>query len=108
MEEISHVEGLDPKDIPCITDTRAFKSVCLDVWVLQVAWSQFRQQYGKKAFDGPEKAKLRHIAYRQFVRWCKENRVVLPSCVVTCIRAHFPEAGEGNYKGFKLPSFHFE
>ena len=40
----------------------------------------------------------RHIAYRQFVRWCwgflgREIRVLLPSCAAMCIRQHFPAPG---------------
>ena len=49
------------------------------------------------------------LAYRQFTRWCwgilgKEIRVVLPSRVVMCIRAHFPPPGYEDdfvFEGFK-------
>jgi len=103
--------SVEKKDLKCITDTDAFPSVCLDIWVLQTAWLAFRSQYGRKAFEGNINAKYRHIAYRQCVRFCwgccgKNNRVILPSCVVSCIRANFPEDGpeEGHvYKGFRLP-----
>lgn len=49
----------------------------------------------------------RHLAYRNFVRWCwgylgRHIRVVIPSCAVTRIRQEFPE-NEGNYTGFQLP-----
>ena len=67
---------------------------------MRLAWSQYRQQYGAKAFKGPEHKKnidMLHIGI-QFFRWCwdilgKEIRVPLPSCVVSCIRAHFPPPG---------------
>ena len=94
--EVAAVENID---IPfCVTDNPGFQPVCLNYWVLQTAWNQYRQQYGGNAFDGPEHKKMRHIAYRQFVRWCwgiigKDIRVPLPSCVVCCIRAHFPPPG---------------
>ena len=83
----------------CITDNPGFQAVCLNRWVLQVAWFQYKQQYGNTAYEGPEHKILRHTAYRQLVRWCwgvlgKDIRVVLPSCAVSCIRAHFPPPGD--------------
>ena len=72
--------------------------VCLDRWVLQSAWLCYKQQYGSQAHEGPEHKIHRHNASCQLVRWCwgvigKETRVVLPSCAVSCIRAHFPPPG---------------
>ena len=63
--------------------------------VLQAAWLDYKQEYGSRAYEGPEHKEHRHIAYRQLVRWCwgilgKQIRVVLPSCAVSCTRAHFP------------------
>ena len=80
----------------CIVYHPGFQAVCLNVWVLQTAWLQYKQQYGSKAHEGPQHKKNRHIAYRQLVRWCwgslgSEIHVPLPSCAVNCIRAHFPE-----------------
>jgi len=91
----------------CITQNPAFVVVCTDRDVLETAWYGYRQQYG--GYDGPEHKRLRHIAYRQFVRWCwgwlgRNIRVVLPACVVSCIRAHFPPPGlEEN---FTFEGFH--
>ena len=87
-----------------------FQNLCLNIWVLRLTWSHFRQHYGAKAFEGPEHKKNRHVAYRTFVRWSwdilgKEIRVPLPSCVVSCIRAHFPPPGLEEdlvYEGFKF------
>lgn len=95
-EEAAQVEKIPVME--CITDNPGFQAVCLNYWVLQVAWKHYRQQYGTSAHDGPEHKKQRHVAYRQFVRWCwgvlgKEIRVPLPSCAVSCIRAHFPPPG---------------
>jgi len=95
--EAAEVEQLDNPPV-CIVNHPGFHAVCLNVWVLQTAWFQYKQQYGKEAYDGPEFKKNRHIAYRQLVRWCwgslgKEVRVPLPSCAVNCIRAHFQEPG---------------
>lgn len=95
--EVTEVEGLG-KQPNCITDNPAFATTCLNRWVLQIAWYSYKQQYGSKAWVGPEHKMNRHIAYRQLTRWCwgvlgKEIRVVLPACAVSCIRAHFPPPG---------------
>ena len=93
----------------CITAHPGFIPVCTNKWVLPTAWFQYKSQYSN-AYEGPEHKKSRHIAYRQFVRWCwvalgKEIRVPLPSCVVMCIRQHFPPPGlEEN---FQFEGFHF-
>jgi len=31
----------------CITESEGFEAVCLNQWVLQTAYHQYRQQYGK-------------------------------------------------------------
>lgn len=96
-EQVFEEEKLtDP--ITCITNNPGFKAVCLNRWVLEAAWFQYRQYYGTKRYEGPEHKRNRHIAYRQLVRWCwgtvgREIRVALPSCAVMCIRAHFPPPG---------------
>ena len=33
------------------------QAVCLNVWVLQTAWLQYKQQYGSSAYEGPEDKK---------------------------------------------------
>ena len=108
-QEAIEFEGLiEPPH--CITQHPGFHAVCLNRWVLQTAWSQYKQQYNEP-YEGPEHKKNRHIAYRQLVRWCwgilgKEVRVVLPSCAVCCIRAHFPPPGLEDdfiFEGFRFP-----
>ena len=42
----------NPTDIHCIIDHEGFQSVCLDVWVLQTAYHNYRQKYG----DAEEKS----------------------------------------------------
>ena len=105
-KKVSEVENLQ---ISCITDNPGFKAVCLNRWVLEASWFQYRQQYGA-GNNIPEHKKNRHIAYRQLVRWCwgvlgKEIRVVLPSCAVMCIRAHFPPPGIE--EDFEFVRFHY-
>ena len=100
-EVFEHVKPTVPYN--CITDNPGFHTVCLDRWVLQGAWFQYRQQYGNKAYEGPEHKIYRHVAYRQLVRWCWG--VVLPSCAVSCIRAHCPPPG--NEDDFEFVGFRF-
>ena len=106
--KVSEEENL-AEPLQCITDNPGFKAVCLNRWVLEAASFQYRQEYGT-ANDGPEHKRNRHIAYRQLVRWCwgvlgKEIRVVLPSCAVMCIRAHFPPPGLE--EDFEFIGFHY-
>ncbi|CAB3987922.1 Hypothetical predicted protein [Paramuricea clavata] len=79
-------------------------------WVLQAAWLDYKEQYGSTAYEGPEHKISRHVAYRQLVRWCwgvfeKEIRVVLPSCAVSCIQAHFPPPSDED--DFEFVGFRF-
>jgi hypothetical protein len=89
-------EAAQIEEIPvpeCITDNPAFQYLCLNYWVLQVAWSDYRQHYGIKAHEGPEDI------------LGKEIRVPLPSCAVSCILAHFPPPGleeDFVFEGFKF------
>ena len=57
------------------------------------------------AYDGERHKNLRHIAYRQLARFLfqvvgRENRYVLPSCVVSKIRSSFPAKENEQYTGF--------
>ena len=69
---------------------------------------QYKQQC-KEPHEGPVDKRFRHIAYRQFDRWCwgilgKQIRVVLPSRAVMCIRNFYPPPWpeeEFVFKGFK-------
>ena len=93
----------------CITLHPGFNVVCLNHWVLETAWLQYKQQYNS-TYDGPENKLNRHTAYRQLARWCwgilgKEIRVVLPACGVCCIRAHFPPPGDEEQ--FSFEGYHF-
>jgi hypothetical protein len=101
LGEAQNVDNSQPK---CITEHPGFGTVCLDVWVLQTAWMQYVNQYGRNAYEGRPAEKFRHIAYRQLQRWCwgflgRSVRVVLPSCAVCRIRDTFPSAD--GYTGFR-------
>ena len=112
MNKNDEVSEQEQPSVPysCITNNLGFHAVCLNRWVLQTAWFQYKQQYGTQAMEGPEHKINRHVAYRQLVRWCwgvlgKEVRAVLPSCAVSCIRAHFPPPGDED--DFEFIGFHF-
>ena len=97
----------------CVTEHPGFLAVCTNKWVLQTARYQYIQQYKGDAYRNKEEHKVnRHIAYRQFTRWCwgilgKEIRVVLPSCVVMCIIAHFPPPPPGYEDDFVFEGFKY-
>ena len=77
---------------------------------MQGAWYQYKQQYETDAVEGPEHKINRHVAYRQLVWWCwgvigKDICVVLPSCAVSCIRAHIPPPSQED--DFVFVGLHF-
>ena len=48
-------EYMKPREpYTCVTDNPGFKTGCLDRWVLQIAWLQYKQEYGGSAYEGPE------------------------------------------------------
>ena len=51
LEVSEHLNPAIPYN--CITDNPGFQAVCLNRWVLQAAWYQYRQQYGDDAYEGP-------------------------------------------------------
>ena len=99
-----------PTPYRCVTDKPGFHTVCLNRWVLQVAWLQYKQEHGSRAYQSPKHWIFWHVTYSQLVRWCwevigKDVRVVLPSCAVSCIRAHYPPPGDED--DFVFVGFHF-
>ena len=109
-KNVEAVEQHETEEVPiCIIQHPGFQAVCLNRWVLQTAWYQYKQQY-EVAFDGPEDRLYRHIAYRQLARWYwgilgREVRVILPSCAVTRIRETFPPPGPADE--FQFEGFHY-
>ena len=47
------VDKLEGTGAPCITEHDGFDVVCLNRWVLQTAYYQYKQQYGRRS-DKPE------------------------------------------------------
>ena len=46
LEEVSSDDEIQ-QAVTCITDTDAFAAVCLNKWVLQTAFYQYRAQYSQ-------------------------------------------------------------
>ncbi|CAK8696781.1 unnamed protein product [Clavelina lepadiformis] len=85
----------------CITEHPGFASVCLNPWVLQVAYYHHKQE-SNEAIVMEVHEKYRYIAYCQFVRWCwgylqKDLHIPLPSCVVSRIKTAFHVASKNSY-----------
>ena len=91
----------------CVTSIKAFEDVCLNRDVLETAIATRRIMLGKCPGDSnrgnPDFCRL---AYSNFVHWIfkkslgRNNRIVLPACVVTKIRKQFPNACDAPYIGF--------
>uniref|UniRef100_A0A1X7T1Y1 P2X purinoreceptor 7 intracellular domain-containing protein n=1 Tax=Amphimedon queenslandica TaxID=400682 RepID=A0A1X7T1Y1_AMPQE len=99
---MSKINEVNDTQVKCITEHPGFSAVCLNVWVLQTAYAQYRQQYGN--YNASMHERHRYTAYRQLVRWCwgwlgREVRVILPSCAVSIIRT-FPSSA---YTGYSNP-----
>ncbi|KAL8578772.1 hypothetical protein ACOMHN_045760 [Nucella lapillus] len=81
---------MDSQGPKCITEVAGFELVCLNPFVLETAYLQFRQEHDVD-LDTTQAEKYRYTGYRQIVRWCygflrRSTRVPLPSCVVSRIR----------------------
>ncbi|KAM7281832.1 P2X purinoceptor 7-like [Ixodes scapularis] len=93
--------------LPCITAHRLFELYCLDRDILDLEYRKLRVCRPLSTRNIKEiNAKYRYTAYCQFVWWIhgrlgKENRVTLPSCVVTRVRKEFPAPNPADYTGFK-------
>ncbi|KAL8622338.1 hypothetical protein ACOMHN_043342 [Nucella lapillus] len=97
---------MDSQGPKCITEVAGFELVCLNPFVLETAYLQFRQEHDVD-LDTTQAEKYRYTGYRQTVRWCykflgRSTRVPLPSCVVSRIRTEYPSDGQ-IYKGFQWP-----
>ena len=59
---VEMVAKLEEVGATCITESEGFDAVCLNQWVLQTAYYQYRQQYGKYKESIHEYVK-HHIAH---------------------------------------------
>ena len=46
---VAKIDELGDTSVACITQHPGFATVCLDVWVLQTAYYQYRQEHGVPA-----------------------------------------------------------
>lgn len=92
--------------LPCITEHRLFELYCLNQDILDLEYKKLRVCRPLSTRNIKQiNAKYRYTAYCQFVWWVhgklgKENRVTLPSCVVTRVRKEFPAPNPADYTGF--------
>jgi len=78
----------------CITKHPAFKSLCLNEWVLQRAWKLHKQQFDDHVFSESSDQSQRYnvISRHQFITWYwgyLRKNVQLPSCVHIAIEKNF-------------------
>ncbi|XP_033099836.1 P2X purinoceptor 7-like [Anneissia japonica] len=88
----------------CIVLKDNYKKLCLDKEVLEVLMSSIKEVVGEDLREPISNRLYRYTAYRSFTWWIygklgRKVRRVIPACVVTCIRSHFPEEN-GIYEGF--------
>lgn len=97
------VERVCCKMRPCITTTDMFHDVALNRNVLAVRILNTSDFFGSLVEFKP--SNFRQIAYRQYIIFNhgylgRQNRKVVPSCVVWKVRDNYP-APDNNYTGFK-------
>jgi len=93
--------------VQCITDHPGFYDICLSPWTLEYEAYQYVEQEGRVGDDQPVNILMRHLAYKRFVRWIfgllgRNNRVIIPSCVVKMIRDTY---ASDVYVGFRFPVY---
>jgi hypothetical protein len=109
-ETISKVRG----SAFCITDHASFEATVLNIDTLHAARSALLTYVmsGSAHLKEDSNRTWRFFAYKQFIYWVnswaslgKNNRKVIPACVVLAIRRRFPEA-DGVYVGFSAATDH--
>lgn len=104
-EEAALNEKFDEGDFQCIIESPRFSKMCLDEDILGNVLTGLHETRGDHLEEVPSNRSLRYAAYRQFSWWVfkrlgKNNRRVLPSCVLWKIRSKFPDP-EGKYTKYK-------
>ena len=97
------IENVCCKKRKCVTDLPRFRKVCLDADVLELCIKN-RPDIRNDRQDNSTRS-FRKAAYRQYTLDVhgylgKGKRRVAPSCVVWCIRHHYPST-TGIYMGFR-------
>ncbi|KAJ8026488.1 P2X purinoceptor 7 [Holothuria leucospilota] len=100
LEEVCCRGGMDS----CLSmEPVEMDALVLDPGVLDLARLTLNDMFGMRENNEPNHT-MRHVAYRQFTVWQygrlgRGNRHVIPSCVVTRIRATYPSPN-GQYRGY--------
>lgn len=97
------VENLCCGRSTCITTYEIFYTICLHPVNLRVALENSADYRADEVICSNRN--LRKTAYRQFILWAhgklgRQNRRVVPSCVVQAIRHHYPSP-TGLYMGYR-------
>lgn len=95
--------GHDLSDNKCVTLSKEYQTVCLELSVLKTALAAMSNE------NNYENNNLRFAAYKQYIYWIysrlgKHVRRVIPSCVVWNIRRKYPSE-DGNYVPFKFSRY---
>jgi hypothetical protein len=104
------------RSLQCITLHESFGHYVLSIEGLNIARHSFilhsKDSEVRAKFRDTSNKMYRHVAYKQFVYWInswvtlgKNNRIVIPSCVIKSIREEYPEA-DGIYTGYKQAPEH--
>ena len=105
-EAVEHEEPKEPL-VCVVTQNPGFNAVCLNRWVLQIAWYLYKQQC-HNSYEGPKHKQNRHVAYKQLARWCwgilgREVRLALSFDLVRF--AVFEHTSQALKKTFLLKDF---
>ena len=97
------IENICCKKRKCVTENARFQKVCLDADVLELCIKK-RADIRNDREDNSTRT-FRKAAYRQYIldkygHLGKGRRKVATSCVVWCVRHHYP-ASTGLYMGFR-------
>lgn len=100
LEEVCCRGGLDN----CLSLEPEMDALVLDPGVLDIARLTMGDMFGVQGNNNEPNKMMRHVAYRQFTLWQygrlgRGNRNVIPSCVVSRIRAVYPSPN-GQYTGY--------
>ncbi|XP_033101216.1 P2X purinoceptor 7-like [Anneissia japonica] len=94
-ENVDICRKMDVNIDKCIQSKESLKTLCLDKEIL-VLMSSIKEVVGEDLRDPISNRLYRYTAYQSFTWWIygklgRKVRRIIPACVVTCIRAHFPE-----------------
>lgn len=96
----------DNEQMPCITHSEEFKTLCTNKTVLKNVLVAFHETRADPYEEVPENRSFRYAAYKQFIWWVYDhlgrgNRRVIPSCALWFIRSLYPDEKYTKYSAGK-------